>query len=40
VTPEDSSKIVLSKGILIGLKEFTDIGGHLCPNSVVGEILL
>jgi len=40
LTPEDNNKIVFSKGILIGLKELIDIGGHICPNSTVGEMLL
>jgi hypothetical protein len=39
-TPEESNKIVFKRGILIGLKERIDWGGHLCPNSTVGEILL
>ena len=40
VTPEDSRRIVLSKGILMGLKGWIERGGHLCPNSIVGEMLL
>jgi len=40
VTPEDKSKIVFIRGILIGLKAKIVIGGHACPNSIVGEILL
>jgi myosin-crossreactive antigen len=39
-TPEDRSRIVFSSGILIGLKDMIDRGGHACPNSTVGEILL
>lgn len=38
--PEESSKIVLSNGILIGLNEEIIFGGHLCPSSTEGEILL
>ena len=40
LTPEESRKIVFSNGILIGLKELIENGGHDCPNSIVGEILL
>jgi len=40
VTPEERSKMVLSRGILMGLKKITLWGGHACPNSGVGEILL
>jgi hypothetical protein len=39
-TPEDSKRIVFKRGILIGLNELIDKGGHICPNSTVGEILL
>jgi len=39
-TPEDSKRIVFRRGILIGLKEVIDKGGHIWPNSTVGEILL
>jgi len=39
-TPEDKRRIVFNKGILMGLKEVTDRGGHIWPNSMVGEILL
>jgi len=39
-TPEDSNRIVFRRGILIGLKEVIDRGGHICPISMVGEILL
>jgi len=39
-TPEESRRIVLSSGILIGLNEETERGGQLCPSSGVGEILL
>jgi len=38
--PEESRRIVLSSGILIGLNEETERGGQLCPSSGVGEILL
>jgi len=40
VTPDESRRIVLSSGILIGLNGWIDMGGHICPNSTVGEILL
>jgi hypothetical protein len=40
VTPEDRSKIVFRRGILIGLKDVIETGGHDCPISTVGEILL
>ena len=40
VTPDERSKIVFNKGTLIGLKERIDIGGHVCPSSMVGEMLL
>jgi hypothetical protein len=40
VTPEDRRRIVFSSGILIGLNDLIETGGHLCPNSIVGEILL
>lgn len=40
VTPDDRRRIVFKSGILIGLKDLIDTGGHLCPNSIVGEILL
>lgn len=40
VTPEDKSKIVFIRGILIGLKARMVIGGHAWPISIVGEILL
>ena len=40
VTPEDKSRIVFSRGILIGLNELIEWGGQACPNSIVGEILL
>jgi hypothetical protein len=39
-TPDDRRRIVFSSGILIGLNEIIDIGGHICPSSIVGEILL
>jgi hypothetical protein len=39
-TPEERRRMVFSSGILIGLKELIDIGGHICPSSTVGEILL
>jgi hypothetical protein len=40
LTPDDKSKIVFKSGILIGLKEIIEKGGHICPNSITGEILL
>ena len=40
VTPEDRSSTVLSNGILIGLNGWILLGGHTCPSSTVGEILL
>jgi len=40
VTPEDKRRIVFSKGTLMGLNGWIPIGGHDCPNSIVGEILL
>jgi len=40
VTPDDSSKIVFRRGTLIGLNELIWYGGHVCPSSKVGEILL
>jgi hypothetical protein len=40
VIPDDRRRIVFIKGILMGLKDIIDIGGHVCPNSTVGEILL
>lgn len=40
VTPEERRRIVFSKGTPIGLKGVTPIGGHLCPKSGVGEMLL
>jgi len=40
VTPEDRSRIVFIKGMLIGLKVMMDREGQFCPNSIVGEILL
>jgi hypothetical protein len=40
VTPEESNKIVFSNGILIGLNELILVGGHICPSSMFGEILL
>ena len=39
-TPDDNRRIVFRSGILIGLNEVIDRGGHICPNSTVGEILL
>jgi len=39
-TPEERRRIVFSRGILIGLKELIEWGGHACPISTVGEILL
>jgi len=40
LTPDERSKIVFKRGILIGLKEITASGGQFCPNSIDGEILL
>jgi hypothetical protein len=40
VTPDERSKIVFKRGTLIGLKELIWYGGHVCPSSRVGEILL
>jgi len=40
VTPEDKSRIVFIRGILIGLKVVIDKEGQFCPSSIVGEILL
>jgi len=40
VTPEDRRRIVFKRGILIGLNDLIETGGHLCPSSIVGEILL
>lgn len=31
---------MFKRGILIGLKEWMSRGGQLCPNSIVGEMLL
>jgi hypothetical protein len=39
-TPDERRRIVFNRGILIGLNEIIDIGGHICPSSIVGEILL
>jgi len=39
-TPDDNRRIVFNRGILIGLKDLIDKGGHICPNSTVGEMLL
>jgi len=39
-TPEESNRIVFRRGILIGLNESMDRGGHIWPSSTVGEILL
>jgi len=32
--------MVFNSGILIGLKELIAIGGHCCPSSILGEMLL
>jgi hypothetical protein len=40
VTPDDRSRIVFNKGILIGLNGLIETGGQSWPNSTVGEILL
>jgi hypothetical protein len=40
VTPEERSKMVFNRGILIGLNELISRGGQFCPSSTVGEILL
>ena len=40
VIPDDRRRIVFIRGILIGLNDVIDRGGHLCPSSTVGEILL
>lgn len=40
LTPEDRRRIVFRRGILIGLNDLIDEGGHLCPSSTEGEILL
>lgn len=40
VTPEERRRIVFRSGIPMGLNGWIDKGGHLCPNSIVGEILL
>jgi len=39
-TPEDKRRRVFSKGMLIGLNAIISWGGHLIPNSTLGEILL
>lgn len=39
-TPEESNRIVFNKGIPMGLKGWIDKGGHIWPNSIVGENLL
>jgi hypothetical protein len=39
-TPDDRRRMVFRRGILIGLKELMDKGGHIWPSSTVGEILL
>lgn len=40
VAPEDRRIIEFSRGISMGLKIFTPMGGHIAPNSIFGEILL
>jgi len=39
-TPEERSSNVFSNGILMGLNGIIIWGGHTCPNSKLGEILL
>lgn len=39
-TPEDRSRIVFRRGILMGLKGVIEAGGQAWPSSTVGEILL
>lgn len=40
VTPDDKSKMVFRRGILMGLKEIIEVGGQDWPSSTVGEMLL
>lgn len=40
VTPEDKRIIVFKSGIWNGLNGKIFIGGHIVPNSIVGERLL
>jgi len=40
VTPDERRRIVLRRGTLMGLNELIWKGGHVCPSSSVGEILL
>jgi len=40
VTPEDRSRIVFRRGIFIGLNVCTCEGGHICPISMFGLVLL
>jgi len=40
VTPDESSRMVFMRGILMGLKKITIRGGQDSPNSKVGDTLL
>lgn len=40
VTPDDKSRMVFRRGILMGLKEMIEVGGQDWPSSTVGEMLL
>jgi hypothetical protein len=40
VTPDASRIAVFSRGICIGLKGVIPVGGHIDPNSIVGDSLL
>jgi hypothetical protein len=40
LTPEDRSRMVFSRGILMGLNALIEVGGHICPISTVGDTLL
>jgi hypothetical protein len=40
VTPEDNRRIVFSNGMLRGSNGEIINGGHICPSSGVGEMLL
>lgn len=40
VIPEDNKIVVFNKGILNGLKGWINLGGHIDPNSTLGERLL
>lgn len=39
-TPDDSRIAVFSRGTFIGLKDIMEFGGHICPTSMFGLILL